>query len=94
MLEQNKSLIYDIKKQIGKSKGVKAVIVFGSVAREEDRPGSDIDICVIIEEKNISLEKSISNIFLDLEKKYQRNIQVIICLKNLRRWKGNSWRQF
>ena len=79
MLKQNESLIQDIKKQIRNSKGIKAVIVFGSVAREEDKPNSDIDICVIVKEKNVSLEKNISNIFLDLEKKYQRNIQMIIC---------------
>jgi len=79
MLKQNESLIQDIKKQIRNSKGIKAVIVFGSVAREEDKPNSDIDICVIVKEKNVSLEKNISNIFLDLEKKYQRNIQVIVC---------------
>lgn len=61
-------------------KEVKAVIVFGSVAREEDKPDSDIDLCVVINKKDSSLLKeAISNSLLELEKRYNRNIQLIIC---------------
>lgn len=79
MWERNKPLIEDIKGSMGKLKGIRAVIIFGSVARGKDKPDSDIDICVVIKEQNSPLKKAISNSFLEIEKKYDRNIQLIIC---------------
>lgn len=64
----------------GLKKGLKGrfkditVIVFGSVARGEATEASDLDLCVVCPPKS---KKAISNLILDLEKKYKTNIQTV-----------------
>ena len=79
MRKENEPLIKEIIKSVGRLKGIGAIIVFGSVARNQDTPNSDIDICVAVSKRRCSLEEIVSNSFLNLEKKYNRNIQLIIC---------------
>ncbi len=79
MRKECKPLMKDIKNALKGLKNIKAAIVFGSVARSQNAKDSDIDICVVLERRNRSLEKRISELFLKLEKKYDRNIQLFIC---------------
>ena len=79
MRKENEPLIKDIIKSVGGLSGIRAVIIFGSVARGQDRPDSDIDICIVLNKRGGPKGKIISNSFLEMEKKYNRNIQLIIC---------------
>jgi len=79
MRKENEPLIKDIKKSVGNIKIIQAIIVFGSVSRGQDKLDSDIDICIVLSKRDPAKEKIISNSFLELEKKYNRNIQLLIC---------------
>lgn len=72
-------LLKDIKKTFKQNKDVKTVIVFGSVARGEAKEDSDLDLCIICPK---SLKKKISNLLLNFEKNYNRNISVIFTDEN------------
>jgi len=48
--------ILKIKEIISSSLNVKKIILFGSYANETNREGSDIDICVITDEKKRKIE--------------------------------------
>lgn len=86
MHKENESLIKDIKSiNTNSLRGVRTVILFGSTARGQDSLSSDIDICVIVDKRDRAKEEKISNSFLDLEKKYNRNIQLIICDKEFKK---------
>lgn len=43
-----------------------SIVVFGSYARGEERPDSDLDILVVVREKSKSLEKKISDISYEI----------------------------
>lgn len=90
MRKENEPLIKDVIKSIGRLRIIRAIIVFGSTARGEDKPESDIDICVVVGKRDRPQEKIISNSFLELEKKHNRNVQLIICDKEF----NNVERQF
>lgn len=84
MRRENEPLIKEIKESMEGFKTIQAIAVFGSVARGQDRTNSDIDICVVLSKRVRSTERVISNFFLGLEKKYNRNIQLIICDKQFK----------
>jgi predicted nucleotidyltransferase len=42
------------------------IIVFGSYARGEERPDSDLDILIIVKDKSKSLEKKVSDIAYEI----------------------------
>jgi len=75
MDEKTNDLIDEIKKISKKHQEVETTIVFGSVARDQTGKESDLDICFILKKEN--LKNIISNQILDLEKKYDKNINVI-----------------
>lgn len=68
-------LCFEFAKKTSSLNNVLFVFLFGSVAREEADKRSDIDFCVIT---NNNDKKKISSIALDLEKKYDKNIQLVI----------------
>lgn len=68
-------LIDEIKKISKKYSEIEAVIIFGSVARNQAKKESDLDVCILL--KNENIKNSISNNILDLEKKYDKNINLI-----------------
>ena len=79
-------LINEIKKISKNYSEIESVIVFGSVARDQAGKESDLDICIIL--KNGNLKNNISNKILDLEEKYDKNINLIFTnpyFKNLDR---------
>ena len=75
MDEKTNGLIDEIKKISKKHSELETTIVFGSVARDQAGKESDLDICFIL--KNEKLKNIISNQMLGLEKKYDKNINVI-----------------
>ncbi len=52
----NKRKIFEKIVQVLKNKGAKKIAVFGSYARDEEKPGSDIDIIVEFSERKSLLE--------------------------------------
>jgi predicted nucleotidyltransferase len=69
--------------KLGDEKGIAAVIVFGSVARGDANNESDIDVCIVFDVLDRPLKENISSKVLDLEKKHDKNIQVIFTDKDL-----------
>ncbi len=79
-------LIDEIKKISKNYSEIETVIIFGSVARDQAGKESDLDICIIL--KNENAKSNISNKILDLEKKYDKNINLVFTessFKNLDR---------
>ena len=72
--EEFSDLIEEIKRKIGGKKDVETIIIFGSIAREEANARSDVDVCIV---QLLDVTEEISNIILDIEKKYNRNINVV-----------------
>jgi predicted nucleotidyltransferase len=68
-------LIDDIKKISKDYPEIETVIVFGSVARDQAGKESDLDVCIIL--KNENTKSNISNKILDLEEKYDKNINLV-----------------
>ena len=70
------ALLKDLK-ELGAKKGISCIIMFGSFARGEEDARSDVDICVIMVQDDRNLKESIGDGVFDLEKKHDKNIQVI-----------------
>jgi predicted nucleotidyltransferase len=86
MDKKTSKLITEIIKISKKNSQIQTVIIFGSVARNQAGKQSDLDICMIL--KNKTLKNSISNQMLNLEEKYDKNINLIFTnssYKNLDR---------
>ena len=84
MRKHNEPIIKDLKSKesiLLKKCGIliQAIIIFGSVARDQDTQTSDIDVCVVLKKRDRSKERIIYDYFLDLGKKHNRVFQVIIC---------------
>ena len=86
MAEKTNKLIDEIEKISKNNSEVVATIVFGSVARDQEGKESDLDVCIILRKEDS--KSSISNQLLDLEGKYDKNINLIFTnpsYKNLDR---------
>lgn len=70
-----KSLIEEIKFFSNGYPEIESVILFGSVARDQAGKESDRDICFVL--RNENTKSNISNRILDLEKKYDKNINLV-----------------
>ncbi len=57
-----KAVVGEFVTQIKKVREVKKIILFGSVARDEEKPTSDIDIAIIVSKKNGKLNNIVSNV--------------------------------
>jgi uncharacterized protein len=72
----------DLLKTVAKyfnTKDIIAVYLFGSYAEGRERPSSDIDIGVLLNEKNNDLEKNIQNTFIvELSRIIKKDIHLII----------------
>lgn len=75
MNKKTDELIEGIKDVSKRYYEIESVIVFGSVARDQAGKESDLDVCLIL--KNESTKNDISNKILDLEKKYDKNINLV-----------------
>lgn len=59
-------------------KGVKKIIVFGSVARDEEKLTSDIDVAVVVNRKNKTIESKITEIIDRILKKSKMKVIPLI----------------
>ena len=69
------NLLTEIKRISKNYSEIESVIVFGSVARDQAGKESDLDICIVL--KNENIKDNISNKILDLEEKYDKNINLV-----------------
>lgn len=70
-------VIDDIKNAFASKKYIRAIILFGSVARGEATQRSDIDLCIIVSSGRSRVEKFVSATILHIEKKHNMNIQYV-----------------
>lgn len=78
--------VFEFSKLAAKT-GASQVILIGSVARGEAKSNSDVDFIVVLDTRNLSKStkrKTISKIALDLEKKYDIDIQVTFCTSDFK----------
>lgn len=82
--EEFEELVFEFAKKASRYKKVAYIFLFGSIAKGEADRRSDIDLLVVFDtDKNdITTKEEISNLALSLEKKYDRNIQIIFTNKN------------
>ena len=73
-------LLSEIKKTVLTQEPDAEIILYGSYARGDDRPDSDIDILVLLNKENITYEdeKKITHPLYDLEFKTQQVISPLI----------------
>ncbi len=79
-------VVFEFSKLAAKA-GASQVVLIGSVARGEAKQTSDIDVVVVLETRDMpksDKRKTISRIALDLEKKYDKDIQVTFCTSNFK----------
>ena len=76
-----KEPIFEFVKQVSDLEEVVSITLFGSVAKGEATPMSDIDFLVIV--PNIQIEKDINKIANEISNKYDKKFQVIIKTKKL-----------
>ena len=76
MNDHIEELLEEIKTISHSNSQIHATILFGSYAREEAHTQSDIDVCIIL--TNEKFKDQISNQILELEKKYDKNINILI----------------
>ena len=82
MNKKTSELIEEIKKISKKYSETKSVIVFGSVARDQAVKESDLDVCIVL--RNEDIRDNISNEILDLEEKYDKNINLVFTDSSFR----------
>lgn len=81
-----RDLVFEFAKEASKE-GVAYIFLFGPVAKGDTDRRSDIDLLVVFDTYNKDFEDSelrnvISGLALDLEKKYDKNIQVLFTNRN------------
>ena len=82
MNERFEELLEELKTISKNNSDIKATVLFGSYARKQNHSQSDIDIFMII--TNEKSKNQISNQILGLEKKYNKNINILITTTNLK----------
>ena len=63
MSDKDKQIIMEFKKRLGADllSHVRSILLFGSRARGDAAPDSDLDLAVLVDKKNPELEKSLDN---------------------------------
>lgn len=71
--------------------GVLSVILFGSEARGEAKPGSDTDLLIVLEKKTPDLEDRLSDVLMGLATEYQLALSWLVTdLDELREWQAEG----
>lgn len=89
-------IAYDFSREVRSRFGdhVTDIILFGSLPRSEDDDDSDIDILVILNDDNTSLQRDLSYLSFDLGLRYNEIISVqTVTKKHLDDFKGFSFFQ-
>lgn len=92
MQEQFQDVVFDFVKQVSSVPKIYSIFLFGSIARGEADSRSDIDFLVVLDtqqDPNLLSERSkVSKIALDLEKKFDKNIQLVFSNINFDKLDG------
>ncbi len=72
--DQILQILYDYKQEHGKQYGIQALGIFGSVARDEASPESDLDICIVTETPDPYILVHIKE---DLEQETHQKIDIV-----------------
>jgi len=90
--EQFQDVVFDFVKQVSSVPKIYSIFLFGSIARGEADSRSDIDFLVVLDtqqDPNLLSERSkVSKIALDLEKKFDKNIQLVFSNINFDKLDG------
>ena len=68
---------------------LKSVILYGSVARDDDVDGSDIDIALLVDENDLTMHDKLMDVLVDLDLEYDQVISPsLIEKKHFEKWKN------
>jgi predicted nucleotidyltransferase len=80
--EQFQDAVFEFVKQVSSIPKIYGVFLFGSVAKGEADSRSDIDFLIVLDTQQdpdlLDERNKVSKIALDLEKKFDRNIQIVL----------------
>jgi len=57
-----KAVLESLTMKMKKIKSIRRIVLFGSVARNMEKPGSDVDIALIVDKKGGGLEKAVTDV--------------------------------
>ena len=82
--EEFEDIVFEFAKKASRYEDVACIFLFGSVAKGDTDRRSDIDILVVFDadKEDIDAKNEVSDLALSLEKKYDRNVQVIFTNKD------------
>jgi predicted nucleotidyltransferase len=92
---QWENLMRDLRATVGKLKDVEAAWYYGSVARGEDLPNSDMDIAIVVTVDPEAATDALREALREIERTYAVTCSVIgVALADVREMaKGNAWWQ-
>jgi predicted nucleotidyltransferase len=83
-IERRHAVVEGVSKEVP---GIVSLILFGSEARGEAKPGSDTDLLIVVERKTERLEGHIGEVCTRLSSEHQLDLTWLVAdLKQLREW--------
>ena len=71
--------------------GTLSIVLFGSEARGDARPGSDTDLLIVVEKKTQHLEDQLSDVCMRLAAEHQLSLSWLVAdLDELRQWQAEG----
>jgi predicted nucleotidyltransferase len=77
-LTPQKAVLESLTREMKRIKGVEKIVLFGSVSRNMEKPGSDVDIALIVKKKDARLEKSATDVVDSILEKSRIKVVPII----------------
>jgi predicted nucleotidyltransferase len=81
MQEQFREIVFEFVKQVSQIPKIHGIFMFGSVAKGEADVGSDVDFLIILDTQQdpsrLNERNEVSKIALDLEKRFNKDIQLV-----------------
>ena len=78
MTLEEKAALSELKKVLRERYGVTSVLVYGSKARGDDSPDSDIDVMIVLDDYTPQIEMTIDEIVYDINLDHDCLISVVI----------------
>lgn len=78
MTPKEKAALGDLKEALRQQYGVASVLVYGSKARGDDSPDSDIDVMIILNDYTPEIESSIDELVYDINLDHDCLISLVI----------------
>jgi uncharacterized protein len=77
------SILYEFKAEVGEKYGILAIGIFGSIARNEDRKDSDVDVIIRLAEPELF---ALAGIKQDLEAKFKKPVDIVAYREKMNRF--------